>query len=202
MLNAYRYADWALGEFFRYARRARYFENTIFVLVADHGRELDQARLVDVPAFRIPCLIYAPGIVAPARLRTVAGQTDIAPTVLGLLGGQYEHCFLGRNILDVAADDGFALLHEDVHMAFVRDELALTIPPRSKTLKATLFRLGPTEMLPVPPEQTDPNQVASLQRQMLSYYEMARHLYVTGAYCDPQRYAETTTAPTPSAGVD
>jgi phosphoglycerol transferase MdoB-like AlkP superfamily enzyme len=200
-INAYRYADWALGEYFRYARRSRYFENTIFVLVADHGRDLDQSKMVDVPGFRIPCLIYAPGIVAPACLPTVAGQMDIAPTLLALLGGQYEHCFLGRNVLEVAEDDGFALLHEDVHLAFVRDDLALTMAPRPNS-KPTLFRLGATQMVPVAAAETDPNQVATLQREMLSYYEMARHLYVAGAYCDPERYAETTTAPTGSDGPD
>jgi len=191
VLNAYRYADWALGEFFRYARGGRYFENTIFVLIADHGRFLDQARRVDVPGFRIPCVIYAPGIVPPGRLRTVASQTDVPPTVLGLLGGEYEHCFLGRDVLRVPEHDGFALLHEDVHLAFVRDDLALTLPPAGGR-GAELFRVGPLAMRRIAP---DPARSDALAEEMLAYYTMARHLYTAGAYCSPLRFAETTTAP-------
>ena len=193
-LNAYRYADWALGDYFRYARRAPYFENTLFVLVSDHGRDLDQARMVDVPGFRIPCVIYAPGIVAPGRIDTVASQTDIPPTLLGLLGGAHEHCFLGRDVLRVAPGDGFALLHEDVDLAFVRGGLALTLPP-GLGQGARLFRVGPSEMAPVAPDDARAEQADALAEQMLSYYTIARDLYLRGAHCSPQRYREATTAP-------
>ena len=194
VLNAYRYADWALGEYFRYARRARYFENTLFLLVSDHGRDLDQTRMVDVPGFRVPCLLYAPGIVAPGRVATVASQTDIPPTLLGLLGGSYEHCFLGRDLLRVPRREGFALLHEDVHLAFVRGNLALTLPPGAPG-GARLFRVGPSKMTPVPPDGTGAPSADPLAEQMLSYYTVARHLYLRGAYCRPERYKEATTEP-------
>ena len=202
MLNAYRYADWALGDFFRTARHARYFENTLFVLVADHGRSLDQARLVDVPGFRIPCLLYAPGVIAPGRVATVASQTDIPPTLLGLLGGPYDHCFLGRDVLRVAPDDGFALLHEDLCLAFVRGPLALTLPPRS-AVGARLFRVGTTEMTPLAESPAGTVPAKTLAQQMLSYYTMASHLYRRGAYCRPERYKEATTEPSskPSPGL-
>jgi len=200
-LNAYRYADWALGEYFRYARRARYFENTLFVLVSDHGRGLDRTRMVDVPGFRIPCLLYAPGIVAPGRVRTVASQTDIPPTLLGLLGGAQEHCFLGRDILRVAPDDGFAVLHEDVDLAFVRGDLALTLPPGSGS-GARLFRVGPSEMVPVDPNDARAEQADALAEQMLSYYTIAWDLYLKGAHCSPERYRETATAPSSRPRLD
>ena len=193
-LNAYRYADWAMGEFFRYARGARYFERTIFVLVADHGRNLNQLRMVDAPGFRVPCVIYAPGIVAPGRVATVASQTDVAPTILGLLGGEYEHCFLGRDLLRVGEDDGFALLHEDVHLAFVRDGLVLELPP-GPNRPGRLHHLGPTDMVRVPADHGDAERIPLLREQMVCYYTMARHLYAAGAYCDPDRYVAAQPQP-------
>ena len=119
-INGFRYADWALGEFFKVARESPYFERTIFVLVADHGRYCDQRQILDLPSYRIPFLIYAPGIVSPGKSDIVASQTDIAPTVLALLGGRFEHCFLGRNLLSVEDGQGFALLHEDYGLGFIR----------------------------------------------------------------------------------
>ncbi len=190
-LNAYRYADWALGEFFRRARTADYFKNTIFVLVSDHGRDLDATRFVDVPGYRIPCLIYAPSIVAPARIATVASQTDIAPTLLGLLGGTYEHCFLGRNLLAPTSDDGFAFIHDEDRFAFVSGDLAMIAPPRHEGM---LFRLGQGTMRQLPADNQAPWKVADMNERMLSYYEMARHLYLTSAYRPPAASARTIAA--------
>jgi phosphoglycerol transferase MdoB-like AlkP superfamily enzyme len=180
-LNAYRYADWALGEFFRKARSAEYFKNTLFVLVADHGRDFDNTRIVDVPGYRIPCLFLAPAILPPRRVDTVASQTDIAPTILALLGGSYEHCFLGRNILAVGEKEGFAIIHDENYLAFVRDDLALVAPPRHD---AILYEVSGNSMKK--PTQDVPDQeVQTLNLQMLSYYMMARHLFMTNAYGPP-----------------
>jgi phosphoglycerol transferase MdoB-like AlkP superfamily enzyme len=180
-LNAYRYADWALGEFFRKARTAEYFENTLFVLVADHGKDFDNTRIVDVPGYRVPCLFLCPAILPPRRVAAVASQTDIAPTILALLGGSYEHCFLGRNILAVGDNEGFAIIHDENTLAFVRDELALVAPPRHDVI---LYEVSGNSMRK--PDQDVPDQeVQMLNLQMLSYYMMARHLFMTGSYGPP-----------------
>ncbi len=181
-LNAYRYADWALGEFFRQARQAPYFQRTIFVLVADHGREMDPRRILDVPGHRIPCLIYGPGIVPPGRLATVSAQMDIPPTLLGLLGGQYEHCFLGRNVLNVKPEEGFALLNEDDRVGFVRHDYSLVLPPRHKPI---LSWTHPTEMPKVDSDQAG-ELARKLQREALSLLVMARRLYLSSAYHAPE----------------
>src|SRR5690606_7633589 len=34
--NTVRYADWSIGQFFEKARRSSYWDNTIFLIVADH----------------------------------------------------------------------------------------------------------------------------------------------------------------------
>ncbi len=70
----------------------------------------------------------------PGGSSTVASQTDIAPTILALLGGSYEHCFLGRNVLAVGGDEGFAVIHDENYLAFVRDDLALVAPPRHEVI--------------------------------------------------------------------
>lgn len=185
-INAYRYADWALGRFFDQARQAPYFKNTIFVLVSDHGRFLDQARLVDVPGYRIPCLIYAPGILAPRRISTIASQVDLAPTILALLGGTYEHCFLGRDVLSVKEGEGFAVIHDEDRFALVRGDMALVLSPRNE---GTLYRVGPGSMEPVAIGPDNGQETGTMKLQLLSYYQMARHLYLTCAYRAPESSA-------------
>jgi len=185
MLNAYRYADWALGEFFREAREAEYFKNTLFVIVSDHGHGeyLLATRAIDVPGYRLPCVFYAPGIVAPQRISTVASQTDIAATVLGILGGTYEHSFLGRDILRVAPGDGFALLHEGRNIAFVRDGRALVIAPvnRRTAPKSVpeMFDITMFDMYPTTSDQLDPTETTAMRREMLSLYTVALQQYLS-----------------------
>ena len=181
-LNAFRYADWAMGEFFRKARTSPYFGRTIFVLVADHGQGLNRRWALDVPGYRVPCVIYAPGIIPPARVRTVASQTDIPPTLLALMGGQYEHCFLGRNILAVRPGDGFALLHEDEYLGWVRGRRALLLRPGSDPM---LFRVGDDSMAKIPLARAGPAEVADMRGRMLSYYRTALELFLNEGYRAP-----------------
>lgn len=188
--NAYRYADWALGRFFADAARAPYFRRTIFVLVADHGRKFDHARLFDIPGFHVPCVFLGPGI-RPRRIATVAGQTDVAPTLLALLGGSYEHCFLGRNLLAVPPGRGFAFCRDDDRLAFVENRHALVLPPNRPPV---LYDRHPTDPQPIRPDQIRPEQLDPLRP--LAYLFLARQLYLRGTYRMPQkRQGVTTTQP-------
>ncbi len=181
--EAYRYADWALGKFFDAARTAEYFRRTLFVLVADHGRMSDWHRPLDAPAHRVPCLFYAPGIISPGRVETIASQTDVSPTLLGLLGGRYEHCFMGRNVLAVLPADGFALLQDDQRMAFVRPDLTLVLMPSGKEV---LYRTDPISMEWLAPRKVAASAVRQMRREMLCLYRTAWELYATGGYRPPQ----------------
>jgi len=180
-INCYRYADWALGEFFRQARQAPYFNRTIFVLVADHGRDFSPGPLIDAEGYRVPCVIYAPGIVPPGRIRAVASQTDISPTILALLGGQFDHCFLGRNLLAVPPDDGFAFLRSADMIGFVRADRLIVLPPGRAP---ALFRLGDRTVDVV---DGSPRQIADLQEQALSYHYLSVKLYLDMKYCPPEK---------------
>jgi len=112
-LNTFYYSDWALGEFFRQAEKEPYFKNTVFVLVADHGKFMESQSDLPLERFHIPCLIYAPYILgsSPRRIATVASQTDLVPTLLGILGKPVLHQSWGRDLLSLSPEDeGFAMM--------------------------------------------------------------------------------------------
>ncbi len=112
-LNSFYYSDWALGQFFRQAEKQPYFKNTIFVLVADHGKFMETQTELPADRFHIACLIYAPYILStsPQRISTVASQGDLIPTILGILGKPALHQSWGRDILSLSKDDkGFAMM--------------------------------------------------------------------------------------------
>jgi phosphoglycerol transferase MdoB-like AlkP superfamily enzyme len=107
-LTAMRYADWALGRFFEQARQQPYFNDTLFVVVGDHGfAGHTQLTEMDLFRFNVPLLLIAPGIQAKfgERRDTVGTQVDIVPTVMGLLGGEVRHQCWGRDLLNLPAGD-------------------------------------------------------------------------------------------------
>jgi phosphoglycerol transferase MdoB-like AlkP superfamily enzyme len=112
-LNSYLYSDWSLGRFFDEAQKEPYFANTIFVLVADHGKFMESQSDFPLDRFHIACLIYAPQILGtqPRRISTIASQTDLIPTIIGILGEPTLHESWGRDILSLPADDkGFSMM--------------------------------------------------------------------------------------------
>jgi len=108
-MAAVRFTDRALGRFMENARRQPWFEDTLFVFVADHGGgALEHPRGPGMN--RVPLIFYGPGIdgLEPRAIDRIASQMDIPPTVMGLLGGDYRHCFFGRDLLDPKVDSGLA----------------------------------------------------------------------------------------------
>jgi phosphoglycerol transferase MdoB-like AlkP superfamily enzyme len=181
-INCYRYADWAIGDFFRKARAAPYFKRTLFVLVADHGREFLSRWSMDVPGNCVPCLFLAPGLVAPGRISTVASQTDIPPTVLALLGGEFDHCFMGRDILAPKDDPGFALLGTNHVLGMVLGDRAVVMPPESR---ATFFRVSADGQERLA-EGEDAARCAELREKMLSLYYLSTQLLLDATFCPPE----------------
>jgi len=123
-LNTFYYSDWALGEFFREAEKEPYFKNTIFVLVADHGKLLESQSDMPLDRYRIACLIYAPSLFGslPKKVTTIGSQTDLLPTILGLLGKPTLHQSWGRDLLSLPPEDGgFALMIDGKHVGWLED---------------------------------------------------------------------------------
>lgn len=110
--HAAAYADWALGQFVDAARAHPWFDNTVFVMIGDHGPKVWGAAQIPVQAFRVPLLFYAPKHIPAERNAVLGSSLDVTPTLLGLLGLSYESSFFGVDLRHVPADGGrIAIAH-------------------------------------------------------------------------------------------
>ena len=109
-LNNFLYADYCIGKFIRDARKAEYFENTLFVFVGDHGVHLRGRGLIPVDEYRVPALFLAPAHLEPRRIHTLTSQIDLPPTIMGIAGGEYRNAFFGRDALNGRRDEDFAIV--------------------------------------------------------------------------------------------
>jgi phosphoglycerol transferase MdoB-like AlkP superfamily enzyme len=119
-LNAFRYSDFCFKKYIEAASKEKYFGNTIFIFVGDHGLRGDIGPLFPQSftkqgfgAEHVPLLFYAPQKLEPKRISDVCSQLDILPSAAYLARQSYRNTTLGRNLFDTA--------DKKEHFAFIAD---------------------------------------------------------------------------------
>ncbi|MBE0499341.1 MAG: sulfatase-like hydrolase/transferase [Campylobacterales bacterium] len=97
--GAVKYTDYAIGRFLKQAKEKPWFNDTIFVVVADHCASSAGKTELPLHKYHIPLFIYAPQIIAAAEVEKLSSQIDLMPTLFGLLNWSYESKFYGQDIL-------------------------------------------------------------------------------------------------------
>lgn len=108
-LNMLHYTDWALGEFINEYKKRKDFEETIFIITADHALPHFQG-VEPYGKFRIPLIIYSPKNISPGRSKMFASQIDLFPTIIKLLDLEGKYSAIGKNILDT--EKSFAVVKD------------------------------------------------------------------------------------------
>lgn len=94
-----KYADYAIGKFIEEAKNRPWFDNTIFLFVADHTAGAAGRGELMQEDYHIPMLFYAPKLLNPRRIEIPVSQIDALPTLLGLMNFEYESRFYGKDAL-------------------------------------------------------------------------------------------------------
>jgi len=112
-MNAFRYTDFGYQTFMEAASKEKYFDNTVFLFVGDHGIPGDAGAMLPrawtdqrLTAEHVPLLIYAPKLLTAERFPGFCSQVDVLPTLAGLCNIPYRNTTLGRDLLDSARNKG------------------------------------------------------------------------------------------------
>ena len=126
-----KYSDYAIGKFIEEAKKHSWFDNTIFVIIADHCASSQGKTSIPLEKYHIPAIIYAPNFIEPQKIDKVVSQIDIMPTLLGLLHFSYESKFYGQNALDNGFQPrAFAATYQD--LGYFRDNILTVLSPTKK----------------------------------------------------------------------
>lgn len=143
------FADDALRQFVTAAQQTEWGENTLFVLVADHGTTLPSSYDMVLSYNTIPLYIFGAGL-QPQLITKTTSQIDIWPTVLSLMGIEYDNNCLGVDILNNDRTYSFFVSNEHLGVADTTYFYCYSI----NSQREHLYRIGcDTDILSDMPDQ-------------------------------------------------
>ncbi|HEX5624653.1 MAG TPA: LTA synthase family protein [Saprospiraceae bacterium] len=120
-LKAVKYSDWAIGEFLKQIKHQSWYDRTLFVFMADHGRVVGKNPFAMALSYNhIPLILFAPDLLGePKDFDHFIGQVDLFPTLMGIMNASYINNTLGIDVLQhprpciyFSADDKIGCLDE------------------------------------------------------------------------------------------
>ncbi|MFO7368844.1 MAG: sulfatase-like hydrolase/transferase [Bacteroidales bacterium] len=123
--QAYEFADHALCSFFKDASAQDWYQNTVFLLVADHGQSFDRTYDLSLSYFHSPMVIVAPFLNEKMHYRKIGLQLDVMPTIMGILKIPYVNNTLG---IDLRKDSRpYAFFSSDDKIGCLNEQFFLVI---------------------------------------------------------------------------
>lgn len=173
--TAIKYADYALGKFYDEVKTKPYFNDTIFLVIADHDARAWGSELVPVNHFHIPAVLFGAGIEHKTESHVVS-QIDIPKTMMSLAGIKADVPTVGYDLTQLP--DGFkgrALLQFYQNFCYLEDDgSAVMILPDQKVVSAR-YDFSTQTLTPT----TENN---SLEKKALAYAHLGELSYEHGFF--------------------
>ncbi|MBU1114460.1 MAG: LTA synthase family protein [Bacteroidetes bacterium] len=125
------YADWSIKQFMKEASKQKWFNNTIFVFLADHGVPMKAEYAMSLDYHHSPLIIYPPGNLNISHQKScIASQIDVFPTIMGLLKLPYINNTLGIDLLNDSRK--YVIINGDNKIGVLDNEYLLIIRKNEK----------------------------------------------------------------------
>ncbi len=125
--NAVYYTDSTIGNFINKIKQEKWWDNTLVILVADHGHPLPGNDENDKPSkFHIPLIFYGGALKIKGTYAKTGSQTDIASTLLHQLDLPTQDFIWSRNLLD-SSTSNFAFYCFNNGFGFMTDSSQVTV---------------------------------------------------------------------------
>ncbi len=166
-----KYTDYAIEQFIQKAKTKPWFNDTLFVIIADHNGGSAGKTSLPLYRYRIPLMIYAPHIVTPKKISKLASQIDTMPTVFSLLGFSYKAKFYGNNILDTTFKER-AFIGNYQKLGYVKGGYLYYLTPDKQSHKEKIDSLTLRKVKYTPVAMDKPGE-----DETITYYQSASYLY-------------------------
>lgn len=170
--GAVKYTDYALNQFIRQAQQKPWFDNTVFVIVADHCASSAGKWEINIDKHHIPAIFY--NITStPEKIERLTSQIDLMPTLFGYLNWSYTTELYGRDIHQINAAEDRAFIGNYRTLGMLKGDLFTQIDDRKRTKQFTVA--GPEQSL----SESDIRH-KNLEEETISYYQTASERFSSG----------------------
>jgi phosphoglycerol transferase MdoB-like AlkP superfamily enzyme len=137
MHKCIRYTDHALQLFFETASRQPWYENTLFILTADHTNlSSRQEYQTEMGLVSVPLIIFDPsGELQPERRAGIAQHIDIMPTILNYLGYNQPYVAFGIDLFNTPVEQTWLVGNNNGIYFYAKGDYVILFT-ESGTLKA------------------------------------------------------------------
>ncbi len=175
--NAFRYTDYTFRKFMEAAAKEKYFENTLFVFVGDHGIRGDAGNMFPrswteqgLTTVHVPLLFYYPKALQPQRLNIPASQLDIMPTIASIAGIPYTNTGIGMDLTSATQPKYAFIMDPDVRQIGVVDSMYY-YNYKLNSRQESITYLNSNQ-----PVQADKNMLNRYKNITNAFYESSRFL--------------------------
>ena len=175
-INSVHHLDMQFGRIFEYMKTHQLLDNTIVVMIGDHGEEFMEhgfwghnSTFVD-PQVRTPLVIYAPGM-KPLVNDQMTSHMDVIPTIMPLLGvtNPTSDYATGYNLL-AGEKRNHTYISDWDKVAYVDDEVKITQPVNGKSFSLVKASKGNDDAL------SNEERKAVLQRKQAAMLQLVQDL--------------------------
>jgi len=177
---AIKYADYALGKFIAKAKTQDYWQDTVFLVVADHDVRVFGSEPVPLKSFHIPAVILNSDMDAKRDTRLVS-QIDLPVTLLSLLGVEQATPMLGYDLTKQYPVERAMMQYYD-NFAYVENGQAVILMPNQKV---SYWRYDPTSKTQVAIDNTGSS--AGLAKKALAHVLFSNLAYTEQLYRLPNK---------------
>ena len=177
---AIKYADYALGKFIAKAKMQDYWQDTVFLVVADHDVRVFGSEPVPLKSFHIPAVILNSDINAKRDTRLVS-QIDLPVTLLSLLGVEQATPMLGYDLTKHYPVERAMMQYYD-NFAYVENGEAVILMPNQKV---SYWRYDPASKTQVAVDKAGSN--LELAKKALAHVLFSNLAYTEQLYRLPNK---------------
>ncbi len=170
--GAVKYTDYAIGHFIDQARGKPWFDDTLFVIVADHCASAAGRTRLPVAGYHIPLILYAPALLAPGRDDRLASQIDIPPTLLDVMGLPGDDHFFGVSLFEQGDDGRRAFISNYQELGYLKADKLVVLGPKQRIDTYAIDADGNASPAPADPRLRD---------EAVAYYQTAFKAFKQGA---------------------
>jgi phosphoglycerol transferase MdoB-like AlkP superfamily enzyme len=167
-----KYTDYAIGHFIDQARRKPWFNDTLFVIVADHCASAAGKTKLPVAGYHIPLILYAPALLKPGRDDRLASQIDIPPTLLDILGLPGDGHFFGQSVFEQKDQDRRAFISNYQELGYLKNDKLIVLGPKQRVDTFAIDANGDAT-----PAAAEPR----LRDEAIAYYQSAFMAFKSGS---------------------